>query len=98
MSKLDGYFDNVYHRNSKLYIKISKCNEDILRKRIKKINKSENLNRFSEILIISLLSGVESVRNYSEFKKLYNFETDNETIMELRGIKHKVYLELKIRN
>ena len=98
MSKLDGYFDNVYHRNSKLYIKISKCNEDILRKRIKKINKSKNLNRFSEILIISLLSGVESVRNYSEFKKLYNFETDNETIMELRGIKHKVYLELKIRN
>lgn len=98
MSKLDGYFDNVYHRNGKLYIKISKCNEDILRKRIKKINKSENLNRFSEILIISLLSGVESVRNYSEFKKLYNFETDNETIMELRGIKHKVYLELKIRN
>ena len=96
MSKLDGYFDNVYHRNSKLYIKISKCNEDILRKRIKKINKSKNLNRFSEILIISLLAGVESVRNYSEFKELYNFETDTETVQELRGIKHKVYLELKI--
>ena len=96
MAKLDGYFDNVYHRNGKLYTKIGKCNEDILRKRIKKINKSENLNRFSEILIISLLAGVESVRNYSEFKELYNFETDNETIQELRGIKHKVYLELKI--
>ena len=95
MAKLDGYFDNVYHRNGKLYIKIGKCNEDILRKRIKKINKSENFNRFSEILIISLLAGVESVRNYSEFKELYNFNTEQETVIELRTIKHKVYLELK---
>ena len=34
MAKLDGYFDNVYHRNGKLYTKIGKCNEDILRKRM----------------------------------------------------------------
>lgn len=95
MAKLDGYFDNVYHRNGKLFIKIGKCNEDLLRKRIRRINQTKNYNRFEEIIIVSLINGKESVTDYEDFKNLYNFETDDAYIEELRTIKHKVYLRLK---
>lgn len=95
MAKLDGFFDNVYHRNSKLFIKIGKCNEDLLRQRIKKITKSLAFYRFEEILIMSLVDGKESITDYGCFKTSKNFQSDNEAIKELRTIKHKVYLQLK---
>lgn len=96
MAKLDGYFDNVYHRNGKLFIKIGKCNEDLLRKKLKSIYKKNKEERYSEIQIISLIDGKESIRDYLNFKTLYGFDTDEECIEELRTIKHKVYIEIKL--
>lgn len=89
--KTDGYFDSVFHREGKLFLKIGKFNEDLLRKRLK-------AKKYDEILIISLVFGQESIQTYSEFKNINVFKTDKEAIKELRSIKHKVYLELTIRD
>ena len=86
-----GYFDKVYHRNGRLYKKVTK-------ESIQEMIDVVNSNSFSskDLLIVDITD--EKIRDYK--KMLVKLEaTDIEDLsIKLDKLKYKVYLRLKIKN
>ena len=86
-----GYFDKVYHRNGRLYKKVTK-------ESIQEMIDVVNSNSFSskDLLIVDITD--EKIRDYK--KMLIKLEASDieELSIKLDKLKYKVYLRLKIKN
>ncbi len=86
-----GYFDKVYHRNGRLYKKVTK-------ESIQEMIDVVNSNSFSskDLLIVDITD--EKIRDYK--KMLINLDAKDieELSIKLDKLKYKVYLRLKLKN
>ncbi|GGD38044.1 hypothetical protein GCM10012288_10160 [Malaciobacter pacificus] len=86
-----GFFDKVYHRNGKLYKKVTK---DSIQEMIDVVNCKSFSNK--DLLIVDITD--EKIRDYR--KMLEKLESDNieDLSVKLDHLKYKVYLRLKLKN
>jgi hypothetical protein len=84
-----GYFDKVFHRNGKLYKKVTK---EGIQEMIDTVNSKSFSNK--DLLIVDVTD--EQIRTYK--KMLVELEAENieELSVKLDKLKYKVYLRLKI--
>jgi|GEM_PF-5140681 len=86
-----GYFDKVYHRNGKLYKKVSK---ESINEMIEAVN-SESFSS-KDLLIVDITD--EKIRNYKKMLIKLEAKDIEELSIKLDKLKYKVYLRLKIKD
>ncbi|UTJ05461.1 hypothetical protein [Arcobacter roscoffensis] len=86
-----GYFDKVYHRNGRLYKKVTK---ESIQEMIDVVNSDSFSSK--DLLIVDITD--EKIRDYK--KMLIKLEASDieELSIKLDKLKYKVYLRLKIKN
>ena len=86
-----GYFDKVYHRNGRLYKKVTK-------ESIQEMIDVVNSNSFSskDLLIVDITD--EKIRDYKKMLVKLEASDIEELSIKLDKLKYKVYLRLKIKN
>lgn len=86
-----GYFDKVYHRNGKLYKKVTRESIDEMIEAVK----SESFSS-KDLLIVDITD--EKIRNYKKMLIKLEAKDIEELSVKLDKLKYKVYLRLKIKN
>lgn len=86
-----GFFDKVYHRNGKLYKKVTKESVDEMIKTVKSKSFSSK-----DLLIVDITD--ERIRNYKKMLIKLEAKDIEELSIKLDKLKYKVYLRLKLNN
>lgn len=86
-----GYFDKVYHRNGKLYKKVTRESIDEMIEAVKSDSFSSK-----DLLIVDITD--EKIRNYKKMLIKLEAKDIEELSVKLDKLKYKVYLRLKIKN
>jgi len=84
-----GYFDKVYHRNGKLYKKVSRESIDEMISAVKCDSFSSK-----DLLIVDITD--EKIRNYKKMLIKLEAKDIEELSVKLDKLKYKVYLRLKL--
>ncbi|MFK2821943.1 hypothetical protein [Arcobacter sp. YIC-80] len=86
-----GYFDKVYHRNGRLYKKVTK-------ESIQEMIDVVNSNSFSskDLLIVDITD--EKIRDFKKMLVKLEAKDIEELSIKLDKLKYKVYLRLKIKS
>ena len=86
-----GYFDKIYHRNGRLYKKVTK-------ESIQEMIDVVNSNSFSskDLLIVDITD--EKIRDFKKMLVKLEAKDIEELSIKLDKLKYKVYLRLKIKS
>lgn len=84
-----GYFDKVFHRNGKLYKKVTK---EGIQEMIDTVNSKSFSNK--DLLIVDVTD--EQIRTYKKMLAVLEAKDIEELSVKLDKLKYKVYLRLKI--
>ncbi len=85
-----GYFDKVYHRNGKLYKKVTK---ESIQEMIDVVNSKSFSSK--DLLIVDITD--EKVRDYKKMLSRLEAEDIEDLSVKLDKLKYKVYLRLKLK-
>lgn len=86
-----GFFDKVYHRNGKLYKKVTK---DSIQEMIDVVNCKSFSNK--DLLIVDITD--EKIRDYRKMLEKLQADSIEDLSIKLDHLKYKVYLRLKLKN
>ena len=85
-----GYFDKVYHRNGKLYKKVTK---ESIQEMIDVVNSKSFSSK--DLLIVDITD--EKVRDYKKMLSRLEAKDIEDLSVKLDKLKYKVYLRLKLK-
>ncbi|MGA1931283.1 hypothetical protein ACH5BF_00965 [Arcobacter sp. YIC-464] len=86
-----GYFDKVYHRNGRLYKKVTK---ESIQEMIDVVNSSSFSSK--DLLIVDITD--EKIRDFKKMLVKLEAKDIEELSIKLDKLKYKVYLRLKLKN
>lgn len=86
-----GYFDKVYHRNGRLYKKVTK---ESIQEMIDVVNSSSFSSK--DLLIVDITD--EKIRDFKKMLIKLEAKDIEELSIKLDKLKYKVYLRLKLKN
>lgn len=86
-----GYFDKVYHRNGRLYKKVTK---ESIQEMIDVVNSDSFSSK--DLLIVDITD--EKIRDYKKMLVKLEAKDIEELSIKLDKLKYKVYLRLKLKN
>ena len=86
-----GYFDKVYHRNGRLYKKVTK---ESIQEMIDVVNSDSFSSK--DLLIVDITD--EKIRDYKKMLAKLEAKDIEELSIKLDKLKYKVYLRLKLKN
>lgn len=86
-----GFLDKVYHRNGKLYKKVTK---DSIQEMIDAVNSKSFSNK--DLLIVDITN--QEIKDYKRMLVKLEAENIEELSIKLDHLKYKVYLRLKLKD
>ena len=86
-----GYFDKVYHRNGKLYKRVTK---DSIQEMIDIVNSKSFVSK--DLLIVDITD--EEIKHYKKMLEKLECKNIEELSIKLDHLKYKVYLRLKLKD